>query len=138
MPSLGGVRFDPRREGLAGTCNCCKLTEAHPLEQIPGWQHMYNDRTKMSKEEGKRRRIGAVRAWLPSGLVQSQVWACSSQVWLVFGSYCIFLLILCLVSHSSLCTFSFNSFFTPYKSEQSCFHNIIHPSHLLFFQEKQN
>lgn len=67
MPSVRGVRFDPNREGLAGLRDCCLLTEAHPLEQIPGWHYVSARRTKMSKEErwrgGGRPGQGYPLAW---------------------------------------------------------------------------
>lgn len=137
MPSVRGVRFDPNREGLAGLCNCCMLTEAHPLEQIPGWQNVSHDRTKMSKVEKRRRRGGSgdsatlwLGTWSSLSLqLTGAIGFGTSQHSLPYSLSHFYFNVICLLS----------SFFIPPRTHntQSVFHSVIHAVHLQCFQERQ-
>lgn len=136
MPSVGGVRFDPNREGLADLCNCCLLTEAHPLEQIPGWQNEYDDRTKMSKEEEEARgRLGQhyPLAWYmvksePAAHRCDRLWSLATFFFLWFFEF-FFLPVL------PYYLLSFPSLFP--QTHTPALYTVIHPSCPQCFQERQ-
>lgn len=126
MPSLGGVRFG------------CVLTKAHPLEQIPGWQHIYDDRTKMSRVE-KRWRTGGSRGsatlWLGTqsslSLQLTGATGFGTSLHSLSNSFPLFLL-----PHYLLSLFIFFPLPTNTRT-QLRLHTVIHSSCLQCHQERQ-
>lgn len=148
MPSVRGVRFDPNREGLAGLRDCLLLTEAHPLERIPGWHYVSARRTKMSKEEkgeGGRRGDGwgSATLWLGTwsslslqltGAIGFRASLHSRSISLPFFLLCPFLLSL----HHFLYPRPPHPIYTRTQTHtQSLFLTVIQAAHLQCFQERQ-